>query len=133
MQKLQVVQNVMHGFKRSHHINIAQLFRDNSMMSVNQICVYHILLEMFNVLNNDSSSDLNEKITSDELQSKYNLRSEVRCDLRVPRKPRRNCEGFSYTGPRVWNILPTEIRNLKRSETFKREVKKFIRSEVPFN
>ena len=137
MQKLQVVQNdmmrIICGYKRSDHVNMSELYKEKRMMSVNQMCVYHILLEMFNVLNNNSSEQLKEKILSEREPSNYNLRSQERGDLRLPLKPKENCEGFSYSGSKVWNTLPVEIRSIKNAETFKTHVKNHIWEQVPFN
>ena len=103
MQKIQKIQNNMlrliNGYRRSDHINLERLRRQKKMYSVNQLTVYHVALETYNVLVNNSSEQLKErmKVKSNE---HYSLRSEERRDLELPMKPKNNCERFSYTEPK---------------------------------
>ena len=56
---LQTLQNTMirviHGFTKSQHINMEKLRNKMKMMSVNQMVVYHTILETFNVTWRSSS------------------------------------------------------------------------------
>ena len=135
MQQLQKVQNDMHrlihGYKRSDHINLERLRKQNKMFSVNQLTVYHVALETHNVLINNSSEQLRERMLLKTNQH-YTLRSEERRDLQVPIKPRQNCTRFSYTGAKVWNSLPTEMRKdgIKAAK-FKKLLKGWIWDTIP--
>ena len=64
------------------------------MMSVNQIAVYHILLEAYNVMSHLSSVQIHMKWTI--IEKKYALRSITNKDLKVPEKPNLKCMGFTY-------------------------------------
>ena len=50
---LQVLQNsmlrIVFGYMIKHHVNMEQLRKKNRMFSVNQMCIYHTLLEAYNV------------------------------------------------------------------------------------
>ena len=73
-------------------------------MSVNQMAIYHTLLEAFNVARNNSSEQINEKWQHTS-GSNYSLRRKYTEDLKVPIKPKVKCIGFSYNGPRLFNRL----------------------------
>ena len=65
-----------------------------NMMSVNQISVYHILLEAYNVMRHLSSEQIHMKWKI--IEKKYAPRSITKKDLKVPEKPKLKCFGFSY-------------------------------------
>ena len=135
MKNLQVIQNDMlrliSGHKRSEHINMEKLRNQRKMMSINQLTVYHVGLEAYNVLKNNSSDQLKEKMVKIENEH-YRLRSQERGDLLLPTRPKRNCAGFTYTGAKVWNILPVSLRTDDISPaTFKRELKNWIWDHIP--
>ena len=133
MKKLQVMQNdmlrVVYGLRRSEHVNMHRLRKEKNQMSVNQLTVYHIALETRNIHWNNSSVELKLKMQKE--QGEYNLRSGERQDLNIPLKPRKGCTGFSYTGAKVWNKIPIQIRNNPKTETFKSTLKKWIFDHIP--
>ena len=135
IQKIQVIQNdllrLLNGHRRSDHINMNKLRKQRRMMSINQLTVYHVGLETYNVLKNNSSEQLKEKMIKRENEH-YTLRSQERGDLLLPTKPKRNCTGFSYTGAKVWNALPVNLRRDDISPTiFKRHLKTWIWDQIP--
>ena len=79
------------------------------MMSVNQMCNYHTILEAYNVMKNSSSEQIKMK-WSNRLENRYLLRSETNNDLKIPEKPMSKCIGFSYYGAKLYNKLPCDIR-----------------------
>ena len=87
------------------------------MMSVNQIAVYHILLEAYNVMSHLSSVQIHMKWTI--IEKKYALRSITNKDLKVPEKPKLKCMGFTYNGAKLYKMLPPQMRETKDSNTFK--------------
>ena len=54
--KLQVVQNdllrVIFGKTRQSHTNMEKLRKDKKIMSINQLGVYHVAMDMFGIINN---------------------------------------------------------------------------------
>ena len=101
------------------------------MFSVNQLTVYHVALETYNVLVKNSSEQLKERMSL-KPNSHYSLRNEARGELKLPTKPKQDCTRFSYTGAKVWNALPTEIRKEGiKPERFKFMLKKWIWDNIP--
>ena len=119
---IQTLQNnmirVILGLKKQNHINVQHVREKLKMMSVNQMCIYHILMETYNIMSKSSSEQIQMK-WSDIKEKKYSLRSISRNDLKIPEKPRTNCTGFSYCGAKLFNILPREIRETPNLNTFK--------------
>ena len=134
MDKLQVMQNdmlrVIKGYRRSDHINMKELRRTMNMMSINQLSCYHVLLEVQKVLFSNSSQQLKEKLKP-QTEPSYALRSYSNGDLKVPQRPSRGCFGFSYTGSKCYNMLPSEIRETQKSGPFKRKMKEWVKNNIP--
>ena len=100
------------------------------LMSVNQLSLYHTILEVYNVINKSSSDQLKEKFMPEKPRA-YTLRSQTEEKVKVPTKPTTKCTGFSYLGPKVWNHLPMEVRMIKTDEAFKEAVKDWIWETIP--
>ena len=108
---------VIFGLKLRNHINMKNVREKIKMMSVNQISVYHTLLEAHNVMSHLSSEQINMKWKI--IEKKYALRSFTNGDVKVPEKPKLKCLGFTYNGAKLFNMLPIQIRETKDSDTFK--------------
>ena len=75
---------VVLGVGKKYHVNMEDVRKKFKMMSVNQMNIYHTLLEAHNVIRNSSSDQIKMK-WSNELEKKYSLRSKN--FLKVPDKP----------------------------------------------
>ena len=100
------------------------------MMSVNQMNIYHILLEAYNIVWNSSSEQIQSK-WANKNDCKYILRSENKNDQRIPKKPAKKCIGFFYHGAKMFNLLPCDIKEMKNPKTFKTLIKEWIWRNVP--
>ena len=100
------------------------------MMSVNQMAIYHTLLETFNVMMKDSSEQLKNKWQHTTGEA-YGLRRKDNSDLKVPDKPLVSCTGFSYHAPKLFNQLPTMIKKITNPDSFKEEIKNWIWDNIP--
>ena len=133
ISKLQVVQNdllrLIEGFSRSSHTNMKNLRERLTMMSVNQLSVYHTATEMFNIQNHSSSGRLLEKMKIEPRG--YQLRCLEDGKVRVPNKGKKSCTGFSYNGPKLWNYLPEHIRKTTIKDIFKSKMKDWIWENIP--
>ena len=133
ISKLQVIQNDMMrlliGKDRKSHTNMEKLRNELGMMSVNQLSVYHVAIEMFNIINNKSSESLHEEM---KMESRgYGLRGLEEGKVRVPEKGKKSCNGFHYMGPKLWNFLPKHIRKTTIRSIFKEKLKDFIWESIP--
>ena len=133
-KNLQTLQNLMlrviFGFSKTQHINMQKLREKIELMSVNQMCVYHTILEAHNINVNSSSEQIKLK-WSHQHEVKYFFRSEARNDQKVPEKPTSKCTGFSYYGAKLYNKIPCDIRKTPNSVQFKALVKEWTWKNIP--
>ena len=131
---LQTLQNTMIrtvlGFSKKKHVNMAHVRKELKMMSINQMCVYHTLIEAYNVIRNSSSEEIKMK-WSKKHESKYSLRSEMKSFQIIPEKPMARCTGFSYHGSKLYNKLPSNIKDTTNTNTFKSLIKTWIWDNIP--
>ena len=127
-KELQVVQNsmirVIRGLKQADHINMKKVRKQINMLSVNQMSVYHTVMEVFNITNRTASEQLQNKLIRHE--GRHSDRSAANNELYVPKKARINCTGFSYLGPKLYNMLTTDIKSAKSIEDFKNKLMGWI-------
>ena len=81
------------------------------MLSVNQMSVYHTVLEAYNITRNKSSDQLHQKFMH---EGKHLERGAAKNYLYVPENPQKRCTGFSYIGPKLYNMIP---KNIKEAQT----------------
>ena len=120
---------VIFGFQLKNCINMKNLREEIKMMSVNQISVYHTLLEAYNVMRHLSSEQINMKWKL--IERKYALRSTTKKQLNVPEKPKLKCLGFTYNGAKLFNMLPIEMKKVEDPSAFKNMTKKWIWENIP--
>ena len=66
-----------------------------------------------------------------EDNSRYELRKRKNGQVKVPNRPRRNCTGLSYTGPKLFNFFPEDIRKANTTNQFKTKLKTWIWEHIP--
>ena len=121
---------VIYGLKLENHVNMKNFREKIQMMSVNQITVYHTLLEAYNIVRNKSSEQIHKKWTNIG-DKKHSLRNITNNNLKVPEKPKLKCMGFTYNGAKLFNMLPLQIRETKNPNTFKTMSKDWIWKNIP--
>ena len=118
------------GLRLEDHTNLKRIREKIKMMSVNQIAIYHILLEGYQILKNSASEPILQK-WRDISENDRVLRSNTNKVLKVPKKPAVKCTGFTYFGSKLMNMLPSHIRNTQNPTTFKNLTKEWIWNEIP--
>ena len=100
------------------------LFIELGWMTIEHRIIYHKCLLIFKCLKNEAPSYLTEKVTYVSENNPYQLRNVVNGDLCVP-KSRTELfkKSFSYSGPCLWNSLPTSIRTAQSTTVFKYKLK----------
>ena len=98
------------------------------MFSVNQMNVYHVLIEAFNVINYGSAENIQE-MWMPKLQRQYSNRRQL--DVKVPRVDHIRCRGFSWYAAKLWNRLPDSIKEIKNPDSFKTQIKQHIWETIP--
>ena len=118
------------GINKKKHVNMQHTREKLKMMSVNQMSVYHTLLEAHNIIWNSSSEQIKMKWAKKH-ETKHFLRSETKNDQRIPEKPTTKCIGFNYNGAKLFNKLPGHIKETKNSNSFKSLTKDWIWKNIP--
>ena len=121
---------IIRGIKKEEHINMVSTREKIKMMSVNQISVYHTLLEAYNIMRNSAFIQIQRKSTNTD-ENNYSLRSCIRKDLKVPERPGIKNFGFTYNGSRLYNKLPKDLRETPNPHTFKTLTKEWIWKNIP--
>ena len=98
------------------------------MLSVNQMAVYHTVMEAYNITEKNASDQLQNKLKTHE--GKHSERCAANNDLFVPENPRLKCIGFSYIGPKLFNMVPKNVKDAKTSDDFKTKLKKWIWDDI---
>ena len=131
--KLQIIQNDMMrmlvGKSRKSHTNMEKLRIELKMMSVNQLSVFHVASEMYNIINHKSSESLHEEMKM--VPRGYGLRGLEDGKVQVPQKGKKSCNGFHYMGPKLWNFLPGHIRKTTIRDIFRDKLKDYIWENIP--
>ena len=131
---LQTLQNsmirVILGISKKKHINMQHTREKLKMMSINQMAVYNTLIEAFNIVRNSASEQIQAKWI-DNVEKKYTLRSSAKNDIKVPEKPKTKCSGFTYHASKLYNMLPTNIREAENMNVFKVLVKNYVWKNIP--
>ena len=135
-KQLQALQNEMLrticGFRKKDKKNVQKLREKWLMMSVNQMSVYHTIIEAYNVIHKGSSETIREKMVNQGQECAYNLRSRANGVMLVPAKTRMSCQGFSYYAAKLYNKLPMNFRTANAA-SFKTLVKNWIWENIPSN
>ena len=86
------------------------------MLSVNQMAVYHTIMEAYNMSNKNASDQLQKKLNMHE--GKHSQGSAANNDLYVPENLRKKC-----TGPKLYNMVPKNTKDAKTTDDFKNKLK----------
>ena len=102
-----------------------QMFQELGWLTFTNRVEYHICVMVFKSLNGQAPDYLSSLLKSSETNNR-NLRSNEQEFLKVPFARTAYYEkSFSVTGPKLWNVLPLEIRKSTSLSTFKTSVKKY--------
>ena len=97
--RIAIMQNnmlrVIYGLRLFQCVNMQRLREKIKMMSVNQMAVYHMIMEVFNIIYNSSLEQIQNKYIH---QERHSLRKNANNFIRVAEIPKRkNCTGFQTT------------------------------------
>ena len=99
---------------------MADLRAQLNMMSVNQLIVYHILLDTFNILRFDSCPQLKKVLTENISSSNLCTRSKTRMDLNIVGHNKEKFKGITQHAAQLWNSAPQHIRETSHYPLFKK-------------
>ena len=106
---------------KDYKSSFAELLSDNKSFTVHHKNVQKLAIEMYKVKN-----ELCPKIMLDllkEVTHRYNLRNGLiygSCKIKTVRY---GTETITYLGPKIWSIIPDEIRESVSLEIFRQKIK----------
>ena len=105
------------------------LVKDGSV-SIHQKNIQALAIEMFKI-KKGLSPEIISDIFTQQTEFCYNLRHQN--DFRVPfvRTVKHGSESISYLGPKIWNILPVDLKQLDSVGKFKNSIKTWVPENCP--
>ena len=104
------------------------LSKDNSV-SIHHRNLQVLATEIFRIRNNMAPEFLNEIFQERTLQ--YNLRRRNPFHIRRVNSVYNGTESLSFLGPKIWNLVPEEIKTSETVDIFKNKIKKWIPENCP--
>ena len=115
-------------FGESKFCHITPLLKSLHWLPVKQRVKFKILLLTFKAIHGCSPQYITDLITIRQ-PTKYSLRSQATIELERPKGKFLATLGdrsFTAAAPKLWNNLPSEIRNVKTINSFKSSLKTFL-------
>ncbi len=119
------------GVRKSDRMPIEELLKTTNFMSVNQMTAQHTLGEMFNIVHHVTIPSIHSSIMRDPASIVHQTRSTTRAEVSVPLIRKEKMKGFSSQGPKLWNMLPMDVRAKEKKETFKKAIKCWVKKSLP--
>ena len=133
-QKLQTAQNQMtrllNNIKIKDKVNMEKLRTSQGILSINQIACKSTATEMRKCILHDSLPHLQIELSKDKKERKMMTRADTANCIQTPKLHKSMTkDSFSFQGPRIWNNLPTHLKDLNiTDDTFKRNLRKWLLS-----
>jgi hypothetical protein len=113
LSELNVLQNemmrIVTGRKLSDRISSKQMREELGIMSVNQLCCYHIIMETYSILVNETSEYIRDALIKMPEGSDLEGEQQYRRHARVPKSEGRN-NNFLFYAATLWNMLPKHMK-----------------------
>ena len=106
-----------------------ELLEEDAAVTIHQRNIQVFVTELFKIKNNLSPPLMREIFPSRNISNK--LRSDTYFMGRNVKTINNGTESLTYLAPKIWNILPTEIKEAKSLEIFKEKVKKWVPHSCP--
>ena len=106
-----------------------ELLKKSGSISIHDRNLQQLAIEIYKALNNLPSSLMSELFMIKK--NKYNFRNEGTLVSNHPKSVKNGINRISHLAPKVWDIVPNEIRNPRTLNLFKKKIKTWIPSDCP--
>lgn len=116
---LQTAQNILLRiiFKKNRLFSTKKLYQETNIFNIHSLYTYNCLIRMFHTQKDYTQNHLRET------RSKMNL--DVQTEF-FNKSVTQN--SFLYYGPKIYNILPKNLKDIKTLKIFKKEIKKYVQN-----
>ena len=122
ISKLQRVQNCAARLASKQRVtssNIDSVFLDFHWLKVKFRCIYKILLIVHNCLHQKAPNEVISMLQYSDSERTMNLRESEYSN-------KYGVRAFSHVAPKLWNLLPRNIRDVHETDDFKKALKSFL-------
>ena len=122
ISKLQRVQNCAARLISKERIksgNMDNVFMNLHWLKVKYRCIYKILLITHNCLHQKAPNELISMLDYSDSERTMHLRESEYSN-------KYGARAFSHVAPKLWNLLPKNIRNEHETDAFKKALKSFL-------
>ena len=127
--------------KRLHHRCLKLIYSENSLsyeellekdgsVSPHQRSLQALAIEMFKVAKG-LSPEIMKTIFELNDNSRPNLRNTSQFKTRRIKTTHFGTESLSFLGPKIWDQVPQELKNIEVLQTFKKAIKNWVPNECP--
>ena len=107
-----------------------ELLEKDGSVSIHHRNIQNLAIEMYKV-----KSELDPMIAANVFttipENHYNLRNYNGFRLPFARAVYHGTESISYLGPKIWDIVPIELKNAQSLNSFKKSIRKWIPNNCP--
>ena len=114
---------------RDHDSSFEVLLDKSGSVTIHHRNLQHLAIEIYKALHNLSPLYMSELFTLREM--KYNLRNGNALTSYKPCTTSYGIDSVSHLAPKIWNQIPTEIRNSKSLNIFKAKIKTWTPDNCP--
>ena len=112
------------------HSNFEELLVKDNSVSIHHNNIHTLAIEMYKVAN-DMSPEIMKDIFKLKENTHYNLRHTSQFLVDPIDSVFNGSESASYLGPKIWEQIPFELKNIKSLVGFKKEVSKWKPANCP--
>ena len=114
---------------KNEDLSFDELLEKSGSVSIHYRNLQLLAVEIFKALNNLSSPVMSG--LSKIKETKYNLRYTNGIVSNKPHTTMYGLDSVSYLAPKIWEQIPTEIRNCKTLNLFKVKIKTWVPAKCP--
>ena len=107
-----------------------ELLEKDNTVSVHQRNLQFLAIELYKVING-ISPDLMKEVFPLNDDSGYNLRNKRTFKSRRVKSMRYGTDSLAYLAPKIWELVPNEIKAVESLASFKSAIKKWKTTECP--